>query len=68
VRAVTIIPRPPNADSCVPQLYLLASASVKLIAVNYICRIGQVRLTVLAKHYGAIKIAQRIRAGYAPFV
>lgn len=31
-RAVAIIPRPPNAEYCLPQLYLLASASDKPIA------------------------------------
>ena len=36
---IAIIPRPPNADSCVSQLYLLASALSKPIAVNCICRL-----------------------------
>ena len=65
---VAIIPRPPNEASYVSQLYLLASASGKPIAVNAFAMYCQVHLFVFAEHYGAIKIAQSIRANYAPVV
>ena len=65
--AIAIIPRPPNVDSCVSKIYLLASASSKAIAVNCSYRLSvwciwlrSQSIMVLSKSFSAYALDKRL--------